>query len=174
MIPCFTYLYNKAGLPESILLAHKGDDQATYVENINYLPAGALALHRQAGNEKGQRTDVYFGNESKTRYDYDPETFRLTRLLTTRHNGEDILQDLNYSYDPVGNITQVVDNAQQTHYFDNSVVEPTGTFQYDALYRLVNATGREFMEVTMPVLKIEEALYIEKELKSILTKIGVG
>jgi YD repeat-containing protein len=157
----FTYVYNKAGLPESILLAHKGDDQATYVENINY-------------NEKGQRTDVYFGNESKTRYDYDPETFRLTRLLTTRHNGEDILQDLNYSYDPVGNITQVVDNAQQTHYFDNSVVEPTGTFQYDALYRLVHATGREFIEVTMPVLKIEEALYIEKELKSILTKIGVG
>ena len=44
----------------------------------------------------------------------------------------------------------IEDNAQQTHYFNNSVVDPVSTFQYDALYRLVHATGREFIEATMP------------------------
>jgi len=70
--------------------------------------------------------------------------------LTTRNKGEDILQDLNYTYDPVGNITRIVDEAQQTFYFNNSVIEPVGTYQYDALYRLTHAEGREFIEAGMP------------------------
>ena len=32
--------------------------------------------------------------------------FRITRILTTRNSGQDILQDLNYIYDAVGNITR--------------------------------------------------------------------
>jgi RHS repeat-associated protein len=50
---------------------------------------------------------------------------------------------LNYTYDPVGNIVEVVDNAQQIHYFSNSVIEPRGMYKYDALYRLTKAQGRE-------------------------------
>ena len=34
------------------------------------------------------------------------------------------LQDLSYTYDPVGNITRIEDAAQQTIYFNNQVVEP--------------------------------------------------
>lgn len=67
-------------------------------------------------NEKGQRTDIIYGSTSKTRYYYDPENFRLTRLLTTRNTGQVVLQDLNYTYDPEGNIVQQVDNARQTNY----------------------------------------------------------
>ena len=43
----------------------------------------------------------------------------------------------------MGNITEQVDNAQQTHFFQNAVVDPKGKYEYDSLYRLLKATGRE-------------------------------
>ena len=130
--------YNKAGLPETIKVKIRGVATATdFVTNINY-------------NEKGQRTEIYFANDSKTAYTYDDKTFRLTRLLTTRYKGQDVLQDLNYEYDPVGNIIQLTDEAQQTFYFDNAVIAPEGRFTYDALYRLTEATGREMKALAMP------------------------
>ena len=86
----------------------------------------------------------------KTRYVYDANTFRLTRLLTTRNTGQDILQDLNYTFDAVGNIVEQTDNAQQTFYYSNTVIEPKGQYEYDALYRLIKATGRELTSLAMP------------------------
>jgi RHS repeat-associated protein len=53
------------------------------------------------------------------------------------------LQDLNYWYDPVGNITQVNDGAQQTLFYANTLIDPTQKFTYDALYRLIKTEGRE-------------------------------
>ena len=76
-------------------------------------------------NEKGQRLNIYYGNNTKTRYYYNPLNFRLIRILTTRNNGQDILQDLNYTFDAVGNIVEIRDDAQQTHYF-GSVRESGG------------------------------------------------
>jgi YD repeat-containing protein len=117
-----TYTFNKAGLLETISANIRGNTNSTnFITNINY-------------NEKGQRSDVYFGNNSKTGFSYDSMTFRLTRLLTTRNTGVDILQDINYTYDPEGNIVQHTDNAQQTFYFSNTVIAPTGKYYYDALY----------------------------------------
>ncbi|MEO0469893.1 MAG: SpvB/TcaC N-terminal domain-containing protein, partial [Bacteroidota bacterium] len=92
---------------------------------------------------KGQRERILYGNGSLTRYEYEPETFRLRRQITTRNSGADILQDLRYTYDPIGNITEIRDLAQQTHYFNNTVVEPQCRYRYDALYRLTQAEGRE-------------------------------
>ena len=109
----------------------------TYISDIAY-------------NEKGQREHIYYGNNTKTRYYYNPLNFRLTRILTTRNSGIDILQDLNYTYDTVGNIIGQTDNAQQTFYFNNSVIAPTGTYTYDSLYRLIQATGRELTSLTDP------------------------
>jgi len=43
----------------------------------------------------------------------------------------------------VGNITQIRDDAQQTHYFNNAVVKPEFFFEYDAIYQLLRAGGRE-------------------------------
>src|SRR5690606_29311904 len=71
----------------------------------------------------------------------DPLTFRLKRLRTLR--GAEPLQDLRYTYDPAGNITRIRDDAQQTLYFDNAVVEPHNDYVYDAIYRLIEARGRE-------------------------------
>jgi hypothetical protein len=55
------------------------------------------------------------------------------------------LQDLQYTYDAVGNITNLLDGAKQTLYFRNVIVEPTQQFIYDSLYQLIQATGREHL-----------------------------
>jgi hypothetical protein len=53
------------------------------------------------------------------------------------------IQDLNYTYDPVHNVVQMTDLAQQTVYFAGNVTSGTQLFEYDAVYRLVHASGRE-------------------------------
>lgn len=107
-------------------------------------------LEKQDYNAKGQRQYAEYGNGLVTRYFYDPKTFRLTNLLTERkgNNPDPVanttaLQNLKYNFDPVGNITQIRDDAQQTHYYRNAVVSPMQTFEYDAIYQLIRATGRE-------------------------------
>jgi RHS repeat-associated protein len=129
------YTYNKAALLETVTV-----NGNPYVTNINY-------------NEKGQRERIYYGNTTRTRYYYDDKTFRLARLKTTRpdgNSGHDKLLDIYYTYDAVGNIVEQTDFAQQTHYFNNTVIEPKGKYQYDALYRLIQAQGRELSYLNMP------------------------
>ena len=55
------------------------------------------------------------------------------------------LQNLHYTYDPAGNITHLRDDAQQSIYFRNQRVEPSSDYVYDALYRLIQADGREHL-----------------------------
>lgn len=55
------------------------------------------------------------------------------------------LQNLHYTYDPAGNVTHIRDDAQQTVYFRNRRVEPSNDYIYDALYRLIQADGREHL-----------------------------
>ena len=55
------------------------------------------------------------------------------------------LQNLLYIYDPAGNITHIRDDAQQTIYFRNQRIEPSNDYFYDALYRLIQAEGREHL-----------------------------
>ena len=40
-------------------------------------------------------------------------------------------------------VTQIRDDAQQTHYFNNAVVRPESLYEYDAIHRLIRSTGRE-------------------------------
>jgi RHS repeat-associated protein len=94
-------------------------------------------------NAKGQRENILYGNNTLTQYTYDTETYRLTRLLTTANNGNVILQDLNYTYDPVGNISRQFDNAQKTVFYGGQQVEAQSDYIYDAIYRLVQSNGRE-------------------------------
>jgi RHS repeat-associated protein len=55
------------------------------------------------------------------------------------------LQNLHYTYDPAGNITHIQDEAQQTIYFRSQRVESSNDYVYDALYRLIQAKGREHL-----------------------------
>jgi RHS repeat-associated protein len=111
-------------------------------------------------NAKGQEVRVEYGNGAISTLSYDPETFRLRSLVTDRDpgrypdDGSDRtaegwpgarLQDLRYTYDPAGNLTHLRDDAQQAVFFRNRRVEPSASYRYDALYRLVEATGREHL-----------------------------
>lgn len=123
--------YNEANLLNQMAANLRAAPAVTeFVNNIDY-------------NAKGQRKTICYGNGVYTCYDYDPLTFRLVQLKTTRLTDLVILQDLNYTYDPVGNITSIRDDAQQTIFFDNTVVSPNTEYEYDPLYRLIQADGRE-------------------------------
>ncbi|MEK7391736.1 MAG: RHS repeat-associated core domain-containing protein, partial [Fibrobacterota bacterium] len=124
-------VYNEANLLDKVQLKLRGAATATdIVTNTDY-------------DAKGQRQRIAYGNGSTTRYDHDPLTYRLTRLLTTRSSGTETLQELSYTYDPSGNVVQITDDALQTTYFNNQVVRPDAFYEYDALYRLIKASGRE-------------------------------
>lgn len=129
--------YKRSGLLEAVELKVKDGTTEDAITDIYY-------------NARGQRTDVYYANGSKTAYTYDTATFRLKRILSTRNTGADILQDLNYTFDAAGNIVHLKDDAQQTIYFDNSVVIPENKYEYDALYRLKKAEGREQASLSQP------------------------
>jgi len=117
------------------------------------------AIKRITWNAKGQKLSLELGNGTTTRYTYDSETFRLLHLYTRRDatytddcDGDPEsarparscgVQNLHYTYDPIGNITHIQDDAQDTIWFANEQVEPSNDFVYDAIYRLIEATGRE-------------------------------
>src|SRR5262249_15404059 len=93
--------FNEANLLEAIDVNLPGAQTATpFVTNIDY-------------DAKGQLVLIEYGNSAKTEYTYDPLTFRLTDLATTRETDKAILQGLRYTYDPTGHITKIADGTQQ-------------------------------------------------------------
>jgi len=120
-------------------------------------PVGVADIDYDA---KGQRQRIDYKNGASTVYSYDPLTFRLTQLQTRRRASDFLgdgpqqpdpawpgryVQNLHYTYDPAGNITHIQDDAQQIIFFANQRVEPSNDYTYDALYRLIQATGREHL-----------------------------
>jgi RHS repeat-associated protein len=120
--------YNRANLLETVAVTQNGTTK-TLVRNVDY-------------DARGRRSLVAYGNDVVTTFAYDRETFRLLRL-TTRTRGGQALQDLHYTYDPVGNATHVVDTCIPTVWFDNAMVSGESRYTYDPLYQLSEATGRE-------------------------------
>jgi len=59
------------------------------------------------------------------------------------HGQRERIQDMRYTYDAAGNITNIKDGAKQTVFFRGHRVEASQSFTFDSLYRLVEATGRE-------------------------------
>jgi YD repeat-containing protein len=123
--------YNEAGLLESVeAQIRDAVGWTTFVDDIDY-------------DAKGQRERIEYGNGVVTEYEYDELTYRVKRIKTTRTSDSAILQDLRYTYDAIGNIVEMADLAQNSVYHDSQLVEPIWKYEYDALYRLINATGRE-------------------------------
>lgn len=124
-----TYTYNARGLLEAI---------PNVVTQVDYNPAGQNA-----------RLDYDCGTSST--YSYD-NRLRLSILHTVRSRDNIVLQDLNYTYDGVSNITAITDGRAEKDYqsigtdlgitleeskkFDN-----TQTFAYDSLYRLTRSSN---------------------------------
>jgi len=153
-------VYNEANLLErvDVWLDHPSEPAALL--DTATVPPSAVGVSNIDYDAKGQRLRIDYKNGASTHYTYDPETFRLVHLLTQRDAvafPDDCpqlpptgwpgcqVQNLYYTYDPVGNITHIRDEAQQTIYFRNRRVEPSIEYTYDAIYRLVEATGREHL-----------------------------
>lgn len=136
-------VYNEAGLLEKVYAWLNRDAEDSVLLDTDTADLRAVrGIDYDAG---GRRKRIEYGNGAVTSYEYDRETFRLVRLETTRSADNASLQDRNYTYDPAGNVTRIRDDAQQTIYFRNNRVKPGADYAYDAVYRLIEATGREHL-----------------------------
>lgn len=155
----------QAGAPTSLL------DPAT---------AGRHAVTSIEYNARKQRIAVACGNSTTSAYTYDPQTFRLTNLTTTRPNtfgaNLQVVQDLFYYYDPVGNVTKIDDDAdtQDVIYFNNQRVDPSNDYTYDPLYRLVTAVGREHLGQTGGTLQAPQQVTNDDSFRLALPQPGDG
>ena len=150
--------YNEANLLERVDVNLQGDHDedgpiwTPFVEDVDYDAHGRRVLVTYGAGAAADRAGV------TTTFDYDSLTHRLLGIRTQRDPRDfpedssppqtpgwpgGLLQDLRHVYDPVGNVVQVSDRAQQAVFFRNVRVEPDRDFTYDARYRLVEATGRE-------------------------------
>lgn len=87
------------------------------------------------------------GNGITEKYEYHSRTQYLLRHTTARPPahalGGCVISDLHYEYDPVGNILRLEDKATVPVWHNNQQATGLRTYEYDTLYRLILATGRE-------------------------------
>jgi RHS repeat-associated protein len=157
--------YNQAGALERLEV-----DGSVFVERIVYNAHGQRVLISYV---EQARQGVM------TRYAYDPETFRLARVRTERYERPSAqsleysprapaapLQDVTYAYDLCGNVLRADDRAPRCGVAANpEAAQETDPalaqlltsgdalvrrFEYDPLYRLRSATGRECQSIPSP------------------------
>jgi RHS repeat-associated protein len=142
------YEYNARGLEKCITSRlHDEDPDTAAVPQADCNEKKTVTVNNIEYDARGQRKLIDHGNGVHTSYSYHPLTFLMTNLRTRRGSGP-LLQDLSYIHDPVGNVTHIRDDAQQTIFFRNRRVEPSSDYTYDAVYRLVEAAGREHLGQT--------------------------
>jgi RHS repeat-associated protein len=153
--------HNAGGLPSVLQPQY---NEARLLEKVDVwirqpvVPAGILdaatadvhAITNIDYNARGQRVRCDMGNAATTTYTYDADTFRMINLTTVRPNPNvdaQSVQLLDFTFDPAGNITRIRDSADihNVIYFRNQRVEPSADYTYDAIYRLISATGREHL-----------------------------
>jgi RHS repeat-associated protein len=140
------YRYNRSNLLLGLDVQIEGD---TSDGGPHWTPL----IQHTVFDAKGRRQRMERGNGVVTTFDYDPLTFRLTQLVTTRqrggtsgrHDTQRDFQHLSYTYDATGNITSIDDGAHQPVFFRNHRVDAGSDYTYDPMYRLVRATGREHL-----------------------------
>lgn len=129
---------------------------------------GEPMVERIACDAGGRRVFVAYGNGMMTRHAYDPGTGRLARLRSERFRQPDgqtyapdggVVQDCAYATDLAGNIVGIQDVSPGSGFRNNpDALAPAHAgiatllargdalvrrFEYDPLYRLAAATGRE-------------------------------
>ena len=126
-----TNTYNQAGLLNQVKVTFNDQSEQQIIKLIEY-------------DAKGLRKAIHYGNGITTNYSYEQTTLHLIGLYSTRLNTPiETVQDINYTYDPVGNITRSWNNTFKTVFNKNQAVDPLSDYFYDALYRLVAANGRQ-------------------------------
>ena len=111
-----SYTYDLGGQLQSI----SNNNNYTYLDNVAY-------------DRFGAKVSQTYGNGLVTDYAYDNTTRRLSHITVT-DNGNNPYSDIQYTYDPVGNVTQ----ANSTNPWLPSL-SFSETFTYDASDQLVAA-----------------------------------
>ena len=93
-------------------------------------------------NAQDQIESETAGNGIIARAEYSRDDGRLLRLVASV-GAQTPLQDLNYAYDPVGNVISLEDKTQAVSWFNNQRIDPVSRYRYDSLYQLVEASGWE-------------------------------
>ncbi|EAQ7977727.1 RHS repeat protein [Salmonella enterica] len=106
-----------------------GETKQTLLEHISWSAASQVLEEKTS-------------NGITTAYGYEPETQWLSTLAAQRADNT-VLQSLVYGYDNTGNVTSITDNLVATRYYQNQVTDGQKEFSYDALYQLLEVTGRE-------------------------------
>lgn len=120
------------------------DGQTKHIHLALRSGARKTVIERYVYNAAGQVDAALLGNGVSSQSAYRAEDGRLHRLMAYRKNESAApLQDLSYDYDPVGNISNLRDQAQPTQWSHNTQVEASCRYAYDSLYQLTQATGRE-------------------------------
>lgn len=119
-----TNTYNQGGLLDKVTVKFKDDTLQPIINHIEY-------------NANRQRTEITYASGVKTSYTYEDTTWHLIKLYSTRtgkdktgNNRQSVIQDLTYTYDPVGNITRIYDQTYQTIFYNNQKVEPLSDYTY--------------------------------------------
>ncbi|NSL86926.1 hypothetical protein ECE50_008805 [Chitinophaga sp. Mgbs1] len=96
-----------------------------------------------------QPVRVTFGNGMRTDYAYEYTTQRMISIRSagnTSLTGTE-LQQLQYTYDPMGNITRITDNSFTPVACYGTGTDPIKDYWYDPLYQLVKGTGRQHVSL---------------------------
>jgi len=147
---------------------------------LNSATADRHAVTALTYNERGQRASISCGNGVASTYAYDPLTFRLASLVTTRPTSfaadQRTVQNLAYAYDPVGNVAHIQDDAdtQDVIFFANRRVEPSADYTYDPIYRLIAASGREHLGQTGGALNAPQQVTNDDSARMALPQPGDG
>lgn len=131
------FIFNQGGGVQKVLVSTADGvmNEVEILKNTSY-------------DAKGLRQTALLGNDVETAYTYHTETFRMKRLRSRKVSGATrTYQDILYTYDPVGNLVHLVDEAQQPsaaspHVLEGLNVSAHSEYEYDALYQLKSATGR--------------------------------
>ncbi|MDZ3829271.1 RHS repeat-associated core domain-containing protein [Pseudomonas monsensis] len=91
-------------------------------------------------NAAAQIVEQRAGNDVTSQWIYDPADGRLRRQ-SAQKQAQAPLQDFEYVYDAMGNITRIDDHAFTPSHFANQRVDGRRDFSYDSLYRLTSASG---------------------------------
>jgi RHS repeat-associated protein len=121
--------YNQAGLLNKVAISYKEGSTENYIEDIKY-------------NARGQRDVISYGNGVSTRYTYEDTTKHLMNIFATRLSGAP-LQNIDYTYDAVGNITRIRDSSHEAVINNQQIVEALSDYTYNGLYKLIKSSGRQ-------------------------------
>ena len=113
-----TYGYDAGGQVKTVTGVHNGLT-TTYVADIAY-------------DAFGQRTYIEYGNGVRTTYAYD-EDRRWLDSVRTLNSRDDTYQDMQYSFDLVGNVLGYTNSAGD--------YDTNQDYSYDDLYQLIGAKG---------------------------------